>query len=201
MTSPILKPCHFPTISAENTDTRAEHGQKIGIPAHESARLNGKSVSRERSPAPNAKLSTPRSASAASFVPLRAPSVITITGLREDAEQVYDITVEGTPEFYANGLLVHNCTWMPTDTFSPGRIDASVYLTLALIGSEPAEVGTPSSPDESAPAPSLPVMPGTPQHTAQQPGSLPGLPVSPGTKPSRGIPNRLPTVPGMPRRR
>jgi hypothetical protein len=28
---------------------------------------------------------------------------------------VYNLTVEGQPEFYANGVLVHNCVWALTD--------------------------------------------------------------------------------------
>lgn len=86
------------------------------------------------------------------------------------------------------------CTWMPTDTFSPGRIDASVYLTLALITNEPTDMGTPSEQPEGPP-PQLPVMPGTPQHATQQQQGMPGLPGLPGG------PVRLPVAPGMPRRR
>jgi len=49
-------------------------------------------------------------------------------------EPVYDITVGGgAHEFFANGVLVHNCTFLPGSTDSPGRIDASVYLALELL--------------------------------------------------------------------
>lgn len=31
------------------------------------------------------------------------------------------------PEFYANGILVHNCTWYPELDWSPDRLDAMVW--------------------------------------------------------------------------
>jgi hypothetical protein len=35
----------------------------------------------------------------------------------EETEDVYDITVEGNSNFFANGILVHNCSEiiLPTD--------------------------------------------------------------------------------------
>lgn len=29
----------------------------------------------------------------------------------ETRQPVYDLTIEGEHEFYANGILVHNCVW------------------------------------------------------------------------------------------
>lgn len=29
----------------------------------------------------------------------------------ETRQPVYDLTIEGEHEFYANGVLVHNCVW------------------------------------------------------------------------------------------
>ena len=42
---------------------------------------------------------------------------------------VYNLTVASgyLPEFYANGILVHNCTWLPDDLDSPDRMDALVW--------------------------------------------------------------------------
>jgi hypothetical protein len=42
---------------------------------------------------------------------------------------VYNLTVaEGwLPEFYANGILVHNCTWHDDLDWSPDRLDAAVW--------------------------------------------------------------------------
>ena len=42
---------------------------------------------------------------------------------------VYDLTVEDgyLPEFYADGVLVHNCFWTPDSGTSPDRMDALVW--------------------------------------------------------------------------
>lgn len=51
-----------------------------------------------------------------------------------DTEPVYNLTVQDQPEFFANGILVHNCTWVPGET-SPDRMDAAVWIfTELLIG-------------------------------------------------------------------
>ena len=44
--------------------------------------------------------------------------------VRVPTQLVYDLTVAVDHEFFANGLLVHNCGWMETDTESPDRMDA-----------------------------------------------------------------------------
>lgn len=51
---------------------------------------------------------------------------------------MFNLTVaEGyLPEFFANGVLVHNCTWVPEDAKSPDRIDALVQAGLFLMGRE-----------------------------------------------------------------
>ena len=47
---------------------------------------------------------------------------------------VYNLTVQNSPEFYAGGILVHNCQWEPGDS-SPNRLDALVWaLTELLLG-------------------------------------------------------------------
>ena len=40
------------------------------------------------------------------------PHVVRISAL-ETRQPVYDLTIEGEHEFYANGILVHNCVWGP----------------------------------------------------------------------------------------
>ena len=35
--------------------------------------------------------------------------VVRLSVVNVEPQPVYDLTVEGVPEFYANGLLVHNC--------------------------------------------------------------------------------------------
>ena len=63
---------------------------------------------------------------------------------------LYDLTVEGAHEFFASGILVHNCrihhvgnfpdledqlcTWVPTDPASPDRLDACVWAFTELRG-------------------------------------------------------------------
>lgn len=48
---------------------------------------------------------------------------------------VYNLTVAGTPEYYANGVLVHNCQWVPGDE-SPDRMDAHVWAATDLMPTE-----------------------------------------------------------------
>lgn len=42
---------------------------------------------------------------------------------------VYDLTIADgwLPEFYANGVLIHNCTWYEDLDWSPDRLDAMVW--------------------------------------------------------------------------
>lgn len=175
------------TTSVASTDMFAEPSLKTPRLAPANVAKSGSANSPAKSPVPNAGWGIPQSGSGPASVSQRVQSVSTITGVTGDAEPVYDITVEDQHEFYANGLLVHNCTWMPTDSASPGRIDASVYLTVALLGNEPTDIGTVTPEPEGggpslASAPALPVMPGTPR---AQGGSPTSLPVAPGF-PSRG---------------
>lgn len=60
-----------------------------------------------------------------------------VTRLTLPPVPVYNLTVEGEPEFYANGFLVHNCQWAPGDP-SPDRLDAMVwaYTELFQLGME-----------------------------------------------------------------
>jgi hypothetical protein len=59
---------------------------------------------------------------------------------------VYDITVDGPPEFFAGGLLVHNCTFTgAAGERSPDRLDslvwaASPFLNVSLEPPKPAGV-------------------------------------------------------------
>lgn len=51
-------------------------------------------------------------------------------------EFVYNLTVADAPEFYAEGLLVHNCSWVPGEK-SPDRMDALVWaLTHLMVTSD-----------------------------------------------------------------
>jgi phage terminase large subunit-like protein len=101
---------------------------------------SGKSASRERSSAPSAARSMRRLASVQSSA--RHPAVRNSTIIAiETAEPVpvWDLTVDGPPEFFAGNILVHNCTWEPLgDMPSPDRIDAMVWAFTALMLQEPA---------------------------------------------------------------
>lgn len=60
------------------------------------------------------------------------------------AVPVYDLTVEGEHEFFAAGLLVHNCTWQPGQK-SPNRLDTLAHLLTHLDTSRaPTGVSSPS---------------------------------------------------------
>lgn len=50
--------------------------------------------------------------------------------------EVWDLTVDGPPEFFANGILVHNCSWEPLSNPpmpSPDRLDAMVWAFTDLM--------------------------------------------------------------------
>jgi hypothetical protein len=72
------------------------------------------------------------------------------SGVRPDAKQpVYNLTVEGASEFFANGILVHNChhvgrfpeleeemtSWVPypEPKWSPNRMDWLVWAMTDLL--------------------------------------------------------------------
>jgi hypothetical protein len=58
---------------------------------------------------------------------------------------VYNLMIsEGLPEFYANGILVHNCTWHEDLDWSPDRLDAMVWDAwhLKLAHTAPAGAGS-----------------------------------------------------------
>ena len=60
----------------------------------------------------------------------------TIIALK-DCEQkipVFNLTVEHEHEYFANGILVHNCLWVPGDRKSPNRLDALVWACSWLMG-------------------------------------------------------------------
>lgn len=70
-------------------------------------------------------------------VPSSAPprvasdSIIAVTPLPLHIP-VYDLTVEGEHEFFANGVIISNCNWEPGDP-SPDRLDALVWAITELL--------------------------------------------------------------------
>jgi phage terminase large subunit-like protein len=58
-----------------------------------------------------------------------------------DVSEVWDLTVNDTPEFFANGILLHNCTWEPLGKMpSPDRLDALVWAFTELMVGYRAEI-------------------------------------------------------------
>jgi len=52
-------------------------------------------------------------------------------GVYEKEIPVYNLNVEDYPEYFANGILVHNCLWVPGDP-SPNRMDSLVWMIFGL---------------------------------------------------------------------
>ncbi len=70
----------------------------------------------------------------AKYIAVRSVTIEHITV----AENVYNLAVDGLPEYYANGVLVHNCGFTPdldrkTAGFSPDRVDALVWALSDLL--------------------------------------------------------------------
>lgn len=126
-------------------------------------------------------------------IPPRIELVHARKGKRLRAEPVAQLIIEDRTRLvgFMPDLEAEWVGWQPTDTDSPGRIDASTYLTLALIGSVPSSVGTPG---DTQGLPNLPTLPNAPTPTSGGLPTLPGATGAPG-----GLPT-LPTMPGMPGR-
>jgi hypothetical protein len=70
-------------------------------------------------------------------------AVVVCTGVKKlpSLEPVYNLTVPEPHDYYANGLRVHNCFWVP-GMASPNRLDAEVWLysELLLDAPKPAQI-------------------------------------------------------------
>jgi hypothetical protein len=92
-----------------------------------------------------------------------ATRTITIGSVEKGPKQpVYNLEVSGEPEFFANGILVHNCRghhvglfarledelcqWVPGDN-SPNRLDALVWAGTELMLNQPTMVSLDDVPD------------------------------------------------------
>jgi len=75
--------------------------------------------------------------------PLKAPAcgqngargdVVAKLAAIEKPIPVYNLEIEDCHEYYANGILVHNCTWVPGEGLpSPDRMDSLVWSITALM--------------------------------------------------------------------
>lgn len=63
-------------------------------------------------------------------------SFITTVTKIEKLTPVFNLHVEDAHEFYANGILTHNCTWEPGIAQSPNRLDAMVWAATSLFLNE-----------------------------------------------------------------
>lgn len=118
-------------LRADSETGRMSSGARVGVES-------GRKLSHESEPASNA---VPRSALPAHerrFVAGPA-NVVTVRSVQvlPDPAPVWNLTVEDQPEFFANGILTHNCTWTPESGTSPDRLDALVWaLTELMVGPE-----------------------------------------------------------------
>lgn len=69
-----------------------------------------------------------------------------------EATDVYDLSVAGEHEFYAGGVLVHNCSWVPRRGDSPDRLDALVWLVRHLLYGDGKAVQYRAAPTDPAAA-------------------------------------------------
>lgn len=65
-------------------------------------------------------------------------AVASVMMLRTTPESVYNLEVDGPPEYYANGILVHNCAFTidfdrKEAGYSPDRVDALVWAITDLL--------------------------------------------------------------------
>jgi len=70
------------------------------------------------------------SAQHSAHVDVGASPILSISPSRKSP--VWNLTVDGTPEFLANGVLTHNCLWVPGEA-SPDRLDALVWACTDLL--------------------------------------------------------------------
>lgn len=131
-TGSATSPCSPPPSIA--SFTRRSTARNAASSTHETLLTGGPDMGDGSMPAPSAE---------SPFTPgTCAPSgvVVPVTSLGVAASNVpvFNLTVADgyPPEFFANGVLVHNCTWVPEDAGSPDRIDALVQAGLFLMGKE-----------------------------------------------------------------
>lgn len=121
-----------PTVVAVRGPNRATCARPSGV-------TSGPGVSPARWSAPSAGLPSIPLVFGHGFARACVVSVTEESGL---PEPVFDLTVEDAHEFFANGILVHNCTWKPGED-SPDRLDARVWaLTELFLEPDEAEEGS-----------------------------------------------------------
>lgn len=119
-------------LSTRQSTAEVEHGQILSRSGVGNARHNGLCGNHDQSFVPAVVPSSPQPECELPFVPSHAVAGgIERTGA---IEPVYNLSVEGEHEFFANGLLTHNCNWVPgSPDRSPDRLDALVWAATALM--------------------------------------------------------------------
>lgn len=146
---PIWSPFRPETITAGTSTRTARAARSLtrSGSAAPSGKMSGDSGSRASTPVLSAGASTspdrtsPRSTALASAATGLCTAVVRSVRA-SGARPVYDLSVEGQPEFFAGGLLVHNCTF--TAAFgerSPDRLDSLVWACTPFLNSSFAVPG------------------------------------------------------------
>lgn len=115
---------HPPSTSRPTSLAASAPGTSTGAPSRLDAL--GPNGNPENGPAPTAGPCSPRRASA--LVSVAVLAVEPLAGMVD----VYDLTVADAHEFLADGVLVHNCGWDPSESWSPDRLDAMVHAVTWL---------------------------------------------------------------------
>lgn len=124
------------TSSPTGTTHQIGFGSALTAATSGTGTLSGSGPS---SPMPSVSSVVPTSGPSGTRPPEPYPSPATVRVLRSTpisgaAEQVYDLTVEGAHEFYANGILVHNCDYFEEAAANPQLQNAVEQAQLSRRG-------------------------------------------------------------------
>lgn len=127
-TSSGISPWSLPRSTGQSTVERLGPSRRTAEPGVLNAGRSGRGSSRLRTPVLSAAPSSGR----------KQHTLATVSDLARvrlnTAVPVYNLMVADgyLPEFYANGVLVHNCTWYPEIGWSPDRVDSAVWTAWQL---------------------------------------------------------------------
>lgn len=107
ITSMSVSPSHTPVSTAERDSTHTPIGITIASARTVASRhIDGPAVSTSSTLLASSAGMSSESPSIGSLEPVVVP-VVSVSAV--GSSEVYDLTVDGAPEFFANGILVHNC--------------------------------------------------------------------------------------------
>ena len=147
------QPCQPETTTARTWPRTGRAVLSLSRPlsAAPSARKSGGAGDCASTPAPSAAGSTSpgrtsRPATALASAATRQWAAVVRSVRASGARLVYDLSVEGQPEFFAGGLLVHNCTFTGAQgERSPDRLDSLVWAVTPFLNDSlgPAQQAVP----------------------------------------------------------